>query len=79
MQACRTTLEGYKSEWDNAIRFLMFYMRYVYMEFNSHSYIWNAEVNGNLIVTVNSLSLKHSLKKEHIKYAEQNVQFLLIC
>ncbi len=57
----------------------MFYMHYVYMEINSHSYIWNAEVNEDLIVTVHSLSAKHSLKKEHIKYAEQNVQFLLIC
>ncbi len=42
------------------------------MEVNSHSYIWNAEVNGNLIVIVHSLSVKH------IKYAEQTVQFLLI-
>lgn len=43
------------------------------MEINSHIYIWNAEVNGNLIVTVHSLSVKR------IKYAEQNVQFLLFC
>ncbi len=40
------------------------------MEVNSHSYIWNAE--GNLIVIVHNLSVKH------IKYAEQHVQFLLI-
>ncbi len=35
MQACRTTLEGYnasqhRSEWDNAICFLMFYMLCIY-------------------------------------------------
>lgn len=82
MQACRITLEVYissqhRSEWDNAIHFWMFYMRCtIYMEINSHSYIWNAEVNGNLTVTVHHLSAKHSLRRKHIKHAEQKVQFL---